>query len=68
MSWAASWEATGGLPELRNVRAPVVSLDDEVVPQAHGYSWLEFHRALWEAKFDVVERHLDARRRSAGRA
>ncbi len=25
--------------------------------------WLELHRALWEAKFDVVERHLAERDR-----
>ena len=25
--------------------------------------WLEFHRRLWEAKFDAVEEHLAAERR-----
>ena len=28
--------------------------------------WLETHRALWESKFDAIERHLAEERRSDG--
>jgi DNA-binding transcriptional ArsR family regulator len=29
-------------------------------------SWIERHRALWETKFDAVERHLAAERKEQG--
>ncbi len=31
-------------------------------PLAQVETWIERHRALWEAKFDAVERHLDGRK------
>jgi DNA-binding transcriptional ArsR family regulator len=50
------------LEEARVVRRQVdgrthqLSLEPESLAQAS--RWLARHRALWEAKFDVVERHL----------
>jgi DNA-binding transcriptional ArsR family regulator len=35
-------------------------------PLAELERWLERHRTLWEAKFDAVERHLEAGRKEQG--
>jgi DNA-binding transcriptional ArsR family regulator len=31
----------------------------EAGPLADASRWLDVHRALWEAKFDAIERHLE---------
>jgi DNA-binding transcriptional ArsR family regulator len=35
-------------------------------PLAQIETWIERHRALWEAKFDAVERHLTDERKEQG--
>jgi DNA-binding transcriptional ArsR family regulator len=53
----------------RSVRGRTHLLELQPTPLLEASSWLELHRSLWEAKFDVVERHLAESRegREAGR-
>ena len=42
----------------RTVRGRTHLLRLEPRPLREASSWLDFHRSLWEAKFEAVERHL----------
>ena len=42
----------------RTVRGRTHLLRLELRPLREASSWLDFHRSLWEAKFEAVERHL----------
>lgn len=44
----------------RTVHGRTHLLQLEPRPLREASSWLDLHRSLWEAKFDVVERHLAA--------
>jgi len=46
----------------RSVHGRQHTLELEPSPLHEASSWLELHRSLWEAKFEVVERHLADKR------
>lgn len=46
----------------RSVHGRQHTLELEPSPLHEASSWLELHRSLWEAKFEVVETHLADRR------
>ncbi len=46
----------------RSVEGRTHRLRFEAAPLADAARWLDVHRALWEAKFDAVERHLSETR------
>ena len=47
----------------RRVEGRVHRLELEAHGLAGAEEWLEYHRRLWEAKFDVVEEHLAKRKK-----
>ena len=53
-------EAAGIVTRSVHGRRHTLELEPSPLQEASG--WLELHRALWEAKFEVVERHLADKR------
>jgi DNA-binding transcriptional ArsR family regulator len=51
----------------RHVEGRTHRLELEARALARAEEWLEYHRRLWEAKFDAVEEHLASQRQKGDR-
>jgi DNA-binding transcriptional ArsR family regulator len=52
----------------RHVEGRTHRLELEAHSLARAEEWLEYHRRLWEAKFDAVEEHLEQKRQKGVRS